>query len=388
MTASRRQFLQWSATAALAGAGLDLAATPTKATAKAGKLKILILGGTGFLGPATIEAAQARGHQVTMFNRGKTRPELFPGVEKLHGDRDPKKGEGLKALEQGTWDAVIDNSAYYPRMVAASAGLLAPRIRQYLLISSISAYKEPNPEAGTEDAALATMPDPTLEDMGKSYEYYGALKALCEQAAQKALPGRTTVIRPGYIVGPDDPSGRFTYWPARFDRGGEVAVPGAPSDPLQIIDVRDLATWLVLLVEQRTLGRLQRLRPCQAPGLGHRGGGLPEGGQPQQQAHLAPHRLHRRPEGPGVPHLGPLCGRDQGLPHLAQRPRREGRPALPPRRTDREGHPRLVPDPGEAREGPQQARGPHRRAGSQAAGGVAREWRREGLAPPWPWVHP
>ncbi len=262
MTACRRQFLQWSATAALAGAGLDLAATPTKATAKAGKLKILILGGTGFLGPATIEAAQARGHQVTMFNRGKTRPELFPGVEKLHGDRDPKKGEGLKALEQGTWDAVIDNSAYYPRMVAASAGLLAPRVRQYLLISSISAYKEPNPEAGTEDAALATMPDPTLEDMGKSYEYYGALKALCEQAAQKALPGRTTVIRPGYIVGPDDPSGRFTYWPARFDRGGEVAVPGAPSDPLQIIDVRDLATWLVLLVEQRTLGVFNACGPA------------------------------------------------------------------------------------------------------------------------------
>ncbi|NTW86889.1 MAG: epimerase, partial [Holophagaceae bacterium] len=237
MTASRRQFLQWSATAALAGAGLDLAATPAKATGKAGKLKILILGGTGFLGPATIEAAQARGHQVTMFNRGKTRPELFPGVEKLHGDRDPKKGEGLKALEKGTWDAVIDNSAYYPRMVAASAGLLAPRVRQYLILSSISAYKEPNPEAGTEDAPLATMPDPTLEDMGKSYEYYGALKALCEQAAQKAMPGRTTVIRPGYIVGPDDPSGRFTYWPARFDRGGEVAVPGTPSDPLQIIDV-------------------------------------------------------------------------------------------------------------------------------------------------------
>ena len=263
MTASRRQFLQWSTAAALASTGLDLTATPAKATPKAGKLKLLILGGTGFLGPATLEAAQARGHQVTLFNRGKTRPELFPGVEKLHGDRDPKKGDGLKALEQGTWDAVIDNSAYYPRMVAASAGLLAPRVRQYLILSSISAYKEPNPEAGTEDAPLATMPDPTLEDMGKSYEYYGALKALCEQAAQKAMPGRTTVIRPGYIVGPDDPSGRFTYWPARFDRGGDVAVPGAPDDPLQIIDVRDLATWLVLLVEQRTLGVFNACGPAQ-----------------------------------------------------------------------------------------------------------------------------
>ena len=262
MTASRRQFLQWSTAAALASTGLDLAATPAKSTPKTGKLKILILGGTGFLGPATIEVAQARGHQVTMFNRGKTRPELFPGVEKLHGDRDPKKGEGLQALEKGTWDAVIDNSAYYPRMVTASASLLAPRVRQYLIISSISAYKEPNPENGTEDAPLATMPDPTLEDMGKSYENYGALKGLCEQAAQKAMPGRTTIIRPGFIVGPDDPSGRFTYWPARFDRGGEVAVPGTPTDPIEIIDVRDLATWLILLVEQRTLGVFNACGPA------------------------------------------------------------------------------------------------------------------------------
>ena len=258
MTVSRREFLQWSATAtALAATGLDLQAAPAKAAPK----RILILGGTGFLGPATIEAAQARGHHVTMFNRGKTRPDLFPGVEKLHGDRDPKKGEGLKALETGTWDAVIDNSAYYPRMVAASAGLLAPRTKQYLIISSISAYKEPNPVDGTEDAPLATMPDPTLESMGKNYEYYGALKALCEQAAEKAMPGRTAVIRPGYIVGPDDPSGRFTYWPVRFARGGEVAVPGAPEDPVEVIDVRDLGAWLVRLVEQGTMGTFNACGP-------------------------------------------------------------------------------------------------------------------------------
>jgi 2'-hydroxyisoflavone reductase len=251
MTVSRRDFLQWSAAgAALAATGLDLSAAPAKLTAK----KILILGGTGFLGPATIEIAQARGHQITMFNRGKTRPDLFPGVEKLHGDRDPKKGEGLKALETGSWDAVIDNSAYYPRTVAASAGLLAPRVKQYLIISSISAYKEPNPENGTEEAGLATLADPAAEDMGKEYQNYGGLKALCEQAAQKAMPGRTTIIRPGYIVGPDDPSGRFTYWPVRFDKGGEIAVPGAPTDPVQIIDVRDLAAWLVHLVEQGTTG--------------------------------------------------------------------------------------------------------------------------------------
>ena len=246
MPLSRRAFLQATG-AALAATGLPAAPAPARK-------RILILGGTGFLGPATIEVALARGHQVTMFNRGKTRPDLFPAVARLQGDRDPKKGEGLKALEQGTWDAVIDNSAYFPRMVAASAGLLAPRTRQYLIISSISAYKEPNPENGTEDAPLATMADPTLETMGANYEHYGALKALCEQAVQKAMPGRTTVIRPGYIVGPDDPSGRFTYWPARFARGGEVAVPGRPGDPVQIIDARDLGAWLVHLVEQGTTG--------------------------------------------------------------------------------------------------------------------------------------
>ncbi len=249
MTVSRRDFIAWSAAAtALAATGLDLAAAPAKPSPK----KILILGGTGFLGPATIEIAQARGHQVTLFNRGKTRPNLFPGVEKLHGDRDPKKGEGLKALETGTWDAVIDNSAYYPRLVTASASLLAPRVKQYLIISSISAYQEPNPENGTEDAPLAGLTDPTVEDIGEGN--YGGLKALCEQAAQKALPDRTAVIRPGYIVGPDDPTGRFTYWPVRFDRGGEIAVPGAPTDPVQIIDVRDLAAWLVLMVERGTTG--------------------------------------------------------------------------------------------------------------------------------------
>ncbi|MBN2024294.1 MAG: hypothetical protein JW809_16035 [Pirellulales bacterium] len=217
-------------------------------------LRILVLGGTGFLGPATIEYALARGHKVTMFNRGKTRPDLFPQVEKLHGDRDPKKGEGLKVLEKGEWDVVIDNSAYFPRMVAASAGLLADRCKQYILISTISAYGVPNPVGGDESAPLATMADPTLETMGEHFENYGPLKALCEQAAQKAMPGRVTIVRPGFIVGPDDPSGRFTYWPVRFSRGGEIAVPGSPSDLVQIIDVRDLGAWLVTLAENRTHG--------------------------------------------------------------------------------------------------------------------------------------
>lgn len=249
---TRRQVLQMSTTLV---PGATLAAPAPK--------RILILGGTGFLGPAIVEAARARGHTLTLFNRGRTRPGLFPDIEKRQGDRDPLKGEGLKSLETGEWDAVIDDSGFYPRMVGASARLLAPRVKHYLYLSSISAYREPSPVNGDETAPLAVLADPKVEEMGKSFENYGGLKAACEAAAEAALPGRTTVVRPGFIVGPDDPSGRFTYWPVRFDKGGEIAVPGAPTDPLQLIDVRDLAAWLVLLVEQGTMGRFNALGPEQ-----------------------------------------------------------------------------------------------------------------------------
>jgi 2'-hydroxyisoflavone reductase len=248
---SRRQVLQMSTTL-LPGAALAAATGPKR---------ILILGGTGFLGPAIVEAAEKRGHTLTLFNRGRTRPGLFPHIEKRQGDRDPLKGEGLKSLETGEWDAVIDDSGFYPRMVGASAQLLASRVKHYIYISSISAYKEPAPIGGDEDVPLATLSDPKVEEMGKNFENYGGLKAACEAAAEAAVPGRTTVVRPGFIVGPDDPTGRFTYWPARFDKGGEVAVPGAPTDPLQLIDVRDLAEWLVLLVENRTIGKFNALGP-------------------------------------------------------------------------------------------------------------------------------
>ena len=250
---TRRQVLHMSTTL-LPAAALAASAPPRR---------ILILGGTGFLGPAIVEAARARGHVLTLFNRGRTRPGLFPDIEKRQGDRDPLKGEGLKSLETGEWDAVIDDSGFYPRMVGASAQLLAPRVKHYLYISSISAYREPGPVNGDETAPLAVLADPKVEEMGARFEHYGGLKAACEAAAEAALPGRTTVIRPGFIVGPDDPSGRFTYWPVRFDRGGEIAVPGAPTDPLQLIDVRDLAAWLVLLVEQGSTGHFNALGPEQ-----------------------------------------------------------------------------------------------------------------------------
>lgn len=259
MTLDRRAFLTASAAASAALGTSGLWGRDPGTAAK--PLRILILGGTGFIGPALTRAAQARGHAVSFFNRGKTRAGLFPEVTRFIGDRDPDKGGGLKALEGHDWDVVIDDSGYYPRHVAASAGLLARHTKRYIYISSISCYKEPNPENGDENAPLATLADPAVETMGPQFQNYGGLKALCEQAAEKALPGRVAIVRPGYIVGPDDPTGRFTYWPVRFDRGGEIAVPGTPTDPFQVIDVRDLAAWLVKLAEDGTTGRFNAVGP-------------------------------------------------------------------------------------------------------------------------------
>jgi len=249
MSTSRREFLQVSAAAATAA----LLARDARATASA-KLKLLVLGGTGFIGPALVELAQKNGHTVTIFNRGKTRPGLFPDVEKLQGDRDPKKGEGIKSLEGRKWDVVFDDCGYYPRHVKASAELMAPNIGHYIYVSSISCYAKNDVEGGTEDAELAKLADPTVETMGADFGNYGGLKVLCEEVAQAALPGKTTIVRPGYIVGPDDPTGRFTYWPVRIDQGGDVLVPGGKDDPLQVIDVRDLAAWMLLLAEKGTQG--------------------------------------------------------------------------------------------------------------------------------------
>ena len=246
------------------------------------KKRILILGGTGFLGPKTIDVAVARGHSVTIFNRGK-REKTLPlehQVEHLFGNRDPdlpaddEKGpdgkllrpdgspKGLEQLVGKEWDVVIDNSGYFPRHVKASAELLAKSAKQYIFISSISAYEDPPAAGGDETAKLATLADPTVETMGAEFENYGGLKALCEQAAETAFPGRATIVRPGYIVGPGDPTDRFTYWPVRISRGGTALAPGSPSDPLQYIDVRDLAAWLVRLAEDGTSGAFNAVGPA------------------------------------------------------------------------------------------------------------------------------
>ena len=244
-------------TLGIAGALVALAGpapADSHAAADTPKLKILILGGTGFIGPWEVEAALAHGHEVTLFNRGKTKPDMFPDLERLKGDRDPDKDAGLGALDGREFDVVIDNSGYYPRHVKASAELLAPNVKHYIYISSISAYKHTDVEGQDETAELATMEDPTVEEMGEGWVNYGPLKALCEQAAQEAMPGRVTVVRPGYIVGPGDHTYRFSYWPLRIREGGEVAVPGTPTDPIQIIDVRDLTEWIIHLAENKITG--------------------------------------------------------------------------------------------------------------------------------------
>jgi 2'-hydroxyisoflavone reductase len=268
MDATRRDFVR-TAAAAVAGAwvfgrGDGEGTAPNRAPqdSRAKKpLKILVLGGTNFLGPKVVDVALARGHAVTVFSRGRRKAEFAGEVERLEGDRDPKKGEGLKALEGRSFDVVLDHSGYYPRLVKASAELLAPRCGRYLFVSSISAYAETVAENADESAPLAKLADPTVETMGENYAFYGGLKALCEAAAEAAFPGRATIVRPTYICGPGDPTDRFTYWPARFARGGEIVVPGTPEDPIQIVDVRDLAEWIVLLSEQGTSGAFHAVGP-------------------------------------------------------------------------------------------------------------------------------
>ncbi len=212
-------------------------------------MNLLVLGGTSFLGPAVVESAKARGWTVTLFNRGKTNPGLFPDIEQIHGDRDPKKAPGLEplaaAIKAGrTWDAVVDTSAYVPRVATASAELLKPVVRHYILITTVNVYAEGMPAHADESAPLA--PTPPDADEKVTNETYGPLKAACERAVTAVYGDRATHLRPGLIVGPGDPTDRFTYWPARMARGGEVLVPSSKSpwaSEVCVIDVRDLGDF-------------------------------------------------------------------------------------------------------------------------------------------------
>ncbi len=250
----RRTFLQASlaASALAAGARIARAASPKK-------LKILILGGTGFLGPALVEAAEPRGHTLTLFNRGKTNPGMFPNIEQLHGDRDGK----IDALKGRKWDAVIDDSGYVPRIVRLSAELLHKSVPKYVFISTISVYKDEIKPHSDESGARNTLPPEKKDTEKVEGDTYGALKALCEDATNQVYGKNAMVVRPGLIVGPRDPTDRFTYWPVRVDRGGDILAPGNGNDPVQFIDVRDLAQWIIAAVESNVSGTFNAVGPAQ-----------------------------------------------------------------------------------------------------------------------------
>ena len=208
-------------------------------------MRLLVLGGTKFLGRAVVEAALARGHEVTLFNRGQTNPELFPDAEKIRGDRT----EDLTPLDGRSWDAVLDMSTFLPRVVRLSTSALRDSVGRYVYVSSISAYADQSvpPVEGNPVAELA---DPDSE----SVDDYGALKATCEQIVEDVFAERALIVRPGLIVGPHDPTDRFTYWPRRIAKGGRVLAPAPPDAPVQFIDVRDLGAWIVHAAESRLEG--------------------------------------------------------------------------------------------------------------------------------------
>ena len=259
MRTSRREFIQ---TSVMAGSGLYLGLAGCSSGEQAfpaAPLRILILGGTGFIGPHQVEYALGRGHSITLFNRGMTNPGLFPDVETLIGDRN----DNLEALEGREWDVVIDNPAMDPAWVRRSAEVLKNSVQQYLFISTLSVFADDGIVDQDENGVVAEYDEEAEEVITGSA--YGGRKILCERAAEAAFPGRTTVVRPGVITGPGDPTMRFPYWPVRVDRGGEVLVPGEYSDPVQWIDARDLAEFAISLCERSVYGIFNSCGPDQEP---------------------------------------------------------------------------------------------------------------------------
>lgn len=275
MATSRRDVLKLAAAGAV-GLGLPagskplLAATgqaappaPAAAAAPVKPLRILILGGTGFTGPHQVRYALARGHKLTLFNRGR-RPQEWPAeVEELVGDRNT--GD-LKALEGREWDVCIDNPTSLPFWVRDAGQVLKGKVKQYVFISTLSAYASDRDVDADETAATheykgADVMKETMESLRANMELYGPLKASSEREAEQWFPGITTLIRPGLIVGPGDQSDRFTYWPLRLAKGGEVLAPGDGHDPVQIIDARDLAEWTIRMVEARNFGTFNATGP-------------------------------------------------------------------------------------------------------------------------------
>ncbi len=264
MGTNRRAVIKLSgvALAGLAFRGLALGANTGKAPKP---LRILILGGTGFIGPHQVRYALSRGHAITVFNRGRQKADWPGPVEELLGDRNT--GD-LKSLQGRNWDVCIDNPTTLPFWVRDAGLALHDQVKQYIFISTISAYADDKTAGADETAPVAkyTGQDAMAETQETLHahpaELYGPLKAVSEHEAQKQFPGSATIVRPGLIAGPGDESDRFTYWPVRLSRGGEVLAPGDGSDPIQVIDVRDLAEWTIRLAESRTLGVFNATGPA------------------------------------------------------------------------------------------------------------------------------
>lgn len=264
---TRRDLLKLGAMAGFSTLlGRGAAEAPAPATSPAGRaarpLRILILGGTGFTGPHQVRYALARGHQLTLFNRGRRAKDIPAGVEELLGDRDT--GD-LKALEGREWDVCIDNPSSLPFWVRDAGRVLGAKVKQYVFISTLSVYADTSRPGLDETTPTAryTGRDAMAETratLQADMNLYGPLKAACEAEAEKQFPGITTIIRPTLIVGPGDETDRFTYWPVRVARGGEVLAPPA-ADPVQVIDARDLAEWTIRMVENRTLGVFNAVGP-------------------------------------------------------------------------------------------------------------------------------
>jgi 2'-hydroxyisoflavone reductase len=272
---TRRKFLQISAAAGGAiGIGPRVFAANENNAVKS--LRILILGGTGFTGPDQVKYALSRRHKVTVFNRGKTHPGILPvGVEQLIGDRNGQ----LDALKGRQWDVAIDNPTTLPVWIRDAAQILQGNVNRYVFISTISVYADTSKPV-EEDSPLAEYKgsDPMKETMknvvDSKFQLYGPLKALSEKEAEKWFPGKALIIRPGLIVGPADETDRFTYWPVRIDRGGEVLAPGNSSDPVQFIDARDLAEWTIRMVEKSESGIYNATGPAKQLGIGEMLGGI------------------------------------------------------------------------------------------------------------------
>jgi 2'-hydroxyisoflavone reductase len=226
-------------------------------------MNILILGGTRFLGRHLVEESISRGHEVSIFTRGKTNTELYPDIERLVGDRD---GD-LSSLIGRNWDAVIDTSGYIPRVVNQTTSLLSSACNVYTFISSISVYKDFSHSGLTEENEVALLEDETVEEING--ETYGALKSLCEVEVKKSFPDRHIIIRPGLIVGPYDNTDRFSYWPSRIGDGGEVLAPGNQETPVQFIDVRDLASFIIQQLENKSVGTYHATGPKEMLTMGY-----------------------------------------------------------------------------------------------------------------------